>query len=86
MHNQPPIDKPPPSEFNIDRVIEPEHFDEIITAILDAKYSWACVLILRFAGQCPCDYIPERTYRRIAREHLPNSQFTPKKQCGQHGR
>jgi hypothetical protein len=64
-----PIDKPPPppSQVNINRVIEPEHFDQIITAILDAKYSWACVLILRFSCQNPIDYIPDRTYRRLCR-------------------
>jgi hypothetical protein len=70
MRNSLPIDKPPPalSQLDIDRVMQPQHLNQIITAILDAKYSWACVLILRFSGQCPCDYIPDRTYRRLCRD------------------
>lgn len=43
--------------------------EEVIAAILARKYSWACVLILRFHGYDPVDYIPYRTYIRLLKEN-----------------
>ena len=46
-----------------------EQFDLIIAAILDGKYSWACVLMLRFYGYDPVDYVPCGTYNRLLKEN-----------------
>jgi hypothetical protein len=43
--------------------------EEVIKAILARKYSWACVLILRFHGYDPVDYIPYRTYIRLLKDN-----------------
>jgi hypothetical protein len=60
-----------PSNFNtkFEKTMSPEQFAEVIEAILNGKYSWACVLILRFAGYNPLHYIPYRTYNRIIKEN-----------------
>lgn len=42
-----------------------EQFNQVLDAILDGKYSWACVLMLRFAGYNPQHYLPYRTYQRL---------------------
>lgn len=47
----------------------PEQFDQIVEAIIAGKYSWACVLLLRFAGYNPLHYIPYRTYNRLVKEN-----------------
>src|SRR4028118_447634 len=52
--------------------IKPEELDEIISAILAGKYSWACFLLLRCTGYNPLDYIPYRTSNRLLKE---NSQI-----------
>lgn len=49
--------------------IPPEQFDQVVEAILSGKYSWACVLMLRFAGYNPLHYIPYRTYNRLLKEN-----------------
>jgi hypothetical protein len=49
--------------------MHPEQFDEVVEAILAGKYSWACVLMLRFAGYNPLHYIPYRTYNRLLKEN-----------------
>jgi hypothetical protein len=54
---------------HLDRVMEPEQFMQVLDAILSGKYSWACVLILRFAGYNPLHYIPYRTYNRIVKDN-----------------
>ncbi|WP_044304480.1 HetP family heterocyst commitment protein [Richelia intracellularis] len=54
---------------NVSKSIQPEQFDQLVEAILAGKYSWACVLILRFAGYNPLHYIPYRTYNRLLKEH-----------------
>jgi hypothetical protein len=46
-----------------------DQFNQIVEAILEGKYSWACVLILQFAGYNPLHYIPYRTYNRITKEN-----------------
>ena len=52
--------------------IKPQELDEIISAILAGKYSWACFLLLRCTGYNPLDYIPYRTSNRLLKE---NSQM-----------
>jgi hypothetical protein len=54
--------------------ISPEQFNQIIEAITDGRYSWACVLILRCIGYNPIHYIPQRTYSRLIKE---NRQLVP---------
>jgi hypothetical protein len=46
-----------------------EQLNQIIEAITDGRYSWACVLILRFVGYNPLHFIPQRTYSRILKEN-----------------
>jgi hypothetical protein len=47
----------------------PEKLDPIIDAIVDGKYSWACVLLLRAHGLNPLHFIPYRTYNRLLKEN-----------------
>ena len=56
-------------QSHLDKVMTTEQFNQIVDAILAGKYSWACVLILRFAGYNPLHYIPYRTYNRLIKEH-----------------
>ena len=49
---------------NFNKGINPQQIDKVIEAILAGKYSWACVLMLRFVGYNPLHYIPYRTYNR----------------------
>ena len=57
------------SSSKLDKVMKPEQFNQIVEAILAGKYSWACVLILRFAEYNPLHYIPYRTYNRLMKEN-----------------
>jgi hypothetical protein len=43
---------------------------QIITAILEGKYSWACVLMLRLTGHNPSEYMPYRTYARLMKNDI----------------
>ncbi|HYW20620.1 MAG TPA: HetP family heterocyst commitment protein [Nodularia sp. (in: cyanobacteria)] len=56
--------------------INTEQIEQIIKAIIAGKYSWACVLILRYSGYNPIDYIPYRTYIRLLKNNclVDNSQ------------
>ncbi|MFM7405854.1 MAG: HetP family heterocyst commitment protein [Cuspidothrix sp.] len=54
---------------NLEPKIHPEQLDQVVEAILAGKYSWACVLMLRFVGYNPMHYIPYRTYNRILKEN-----------------
>lgn len=58
----------------LDKGINPEQFDRVIEAIIDGRYSWACVLILRFAGYNPLNYIPYRTYNRLSKDNHPKGK------------
>ncbi|PAX55876.1 HetP family heterocyst commitment protein [Brunnivagina elsteri] len=58
----------PSSNHNLDRVMRPEQFNKVVEAITARRYSWACVLILGFAGYNPLHYIPYRTYIRLVKE------------------
>ncbi len=62
---------------NLEKTIKPQQFDQLVEAILAGKYSWACVLMLRFAGYNPLHYIPYRTYNRLLKE---NSQLRANQQ------
>ena len=53
----------------LDRVMSEEQFNQIVEAIVSGKYSWACLLILRFSGYNPLHYIPYRTYNRLMKDH-----------------
>ena len=55
------------------KVIDSKKFELIVAAINAGKYSWACLLILRFTGYNPLHYIPYRTYSRLMKN---NSQKT----------
>lgn len=55
------------SRFN--NTLSPEQINQIIEVILAGKYSWACVLLLRFVGYNPLQYIPYRTYNRLLKEN-----------------
>lgn len=51
------------------KAMDAEQFEQVVKAIVEGKYSWACVLILRFAGYNPAHYIPYRTYKRLIKEN-----------------
>lgn len=59
----------PCSNSRFSKTMNPEQFNQVVEAILAGKYSWACVLILRFAGYNPLHYIPYRTYNRLLKEN-----------------
>jgi hypothetical protein len=66
------------SSYNssVNKNIKTEQIEQIIKAIISGKYSWACVLVLQFAGYNPMDYMPYRTYIRLVKDNysLGNSQ------------
>jgi hypothetical protein len=62
----------PRFDTRINKPMSPEQLNQVVEAILEGKYSWACVLILRFTGYNPLDYIPYRTHNRLLKE---NCQF-----------
>ncbi len=51
------------------RFMTPEQITPVVEAIVDGKYSWACVLMLHSIGYNPIDYIPYRTYARIVKDN-----------------
>ena len=53
------------SDNKLDKFLTDEQFEQVVEAIRNEKYAWACVLILRFAGYNPLHYIPYRTYKFI---------------------
>lgn len=54
---------------NMKASMSQEDFELIVDAILNGKYSWACVLILKNAGYEPGHYIPYRTLNRLIKEN-----------------
>ncbi len=58
----------------LNKTIHPEQFDQVVEAILSGKYSWACVLMLRFSGYNPLHYIPYRTYNRLLKENTNDTR------------
>ena len=57
------------SQTQLNKVIDPSKFELIVSAISSGKYSWACLLILRFTGYNPLHYIPYRTYSRLMKNN-----------------
>ncbi|MBE9012956.1 HetP family heterocyst commitment protein [Pseudanabaenaceae cyanobacterium LEGE 13415] len=55
--------------------MNPEQFTQVFEAILEGKYSWACVLTLKFTGYNPLHYIPYRTYKRLIKENSRRSKL-----------
>lgn len=72
------------SSSQLDRVMKPQQFERIVEAILAGKYSWACVLILRFAGYNPLHYIPYRTYNRLVKNHSSRMSLNQLPQSDRH--
>lgn len=64
------------NQKHLDRTMKPEQFSQVVEAISSGRYSWACVLILRFAGYNPLHYIPYRTYSRLLKENRQQSSIT----------
>lgn len=62
------------SPKKLDEVLESEQITQIVKAILEGKYSWACVLILNFYGYNPLHYIPYRTYKRLIKQNRQNGK------------
>ncbi len=58
-----------------------DQFEQLVKAILEGRYSWACVLILRFAGYNPAHYIPYRTYKRLIKENKRLREMDAEPQC-----
>lgn len=58
-----------PSRSQLTKTMSDEQFNQIVDAILSGKYSWACLLILRFSGYNPLHYIPYRTYNRLMKSN-----------------
>lgn len=57
------------SNGKLEKAISPEQLTQLVEAILAGKYSWACVLLLRFTGYNPGDYIPYNTYNRLRKQN-----------------
>ncbi len=53
---------------NYSKAMTSEQFDQVVEAIAEGRYSWACALILRFGGYNPVHFIPVRTYSRLLKE------------------
>lgn len=66
----------PSSSKTFHSAITNEQLNQIIDAITDGRYSWACVLILRFVGYNPLHFIPQRTYSRLMKENRQVSSVT----------
>ncbi len=67
------------SQGRTDKAMTSEQFTQVIEAILAGKYSWACLLILRFAGYNPLHYIPYRTFNRLVKENTPSRKSSQTK-------
>ncbi|MGF1568514.1 MAG: HetP family heterocyst commitment protein [Nodosilinea sp.] len=66
------------------RSMTEDQFCQVVDAILNGKYSWACLLILQFAGYNPLHYIPYRTYNRLMKENSrPHRGSQPLKEQAQ---
>ncbi|MEA5620117.1 HetP family heterocyst commitment protein [Cronbergia sp. UHCC 0137] len=58
-----------PLQKSVQHPITSEQLNQVIAAITEGRYSWACVLILRFVGYNPLHFIPQRTYSRLMKEY-----------------
>lgn len=68
-----------------EKSLAPEQVEQIINAIREGKYSWACVLLLRFIGHNPQYYIPYRTYNRLKKENVALESNPNLKAVGEDG-
>ena len=59
-------------DSQLTKTMTEDQFDRVVGAISSGKYSWACLLILRFAGYNPLHYIPHRTYNRLMKNYREN--------------
>ena len=57
--------------------LDEEQFSQVLSAIIDGKYSWACALLLKFTGHDPRNYLPYRTYIRLVKERCQRSEASP---------
>jgi len=55
-------------------VISQDKMDKIIDAVIDGKYSYACLIMLEEAGYDPAQYITYRTYNRLQKQHRASYQ------------
>ncbi len=55
--------------------------EQVIQAILEGKYSWACVLMLRTMGHNPSEYLPYRTYTRLMKAQIRPKNKESKLHC-----
>ena len=60
------------TDSQLTKTMTEEQFDRVVGAISSGKYSWACLLVLRFAGYNPLHYIPHRTYNRLMKSYREN--------------
>lgn len=67
------------SKQNLYNHITSEQLEQIIKAILNGKYSWACVLFLYFCGYNAIDYMPYRTYIRLLKNNCLLGKNYPNK-------
>jgi hypothetical protein len=51
-----------------------EEIKIFLSAIIEGKYSWACVIVLRAIGLNPKDYLPCRTYNRLVLKEVTEKQ------------
>lgn len=72
------------SDSKLDKVMTDDQFNQIVEAILSGKYSWACLLILRFAGYNPLHYIPYRTYNRLMKSNRDKISQSSEKTTSTH--
>ncbi len=56
--------------------ISEDNMATIIDAILDGKYSYACLIALEAAGYEPTQYIPYRTYNRLQKQRQAKGRKT----------
>ena len=61
----------------LDQEMSDKEFDLIISAIIDGKYSFACILMLRHYGYDPRDYIPYGTYNRLIKKNFQLEKRKP---------
>lgn len=61
-----------------DNTISDDKMEKIIDAVIDGKYSYACLIMLEEAGYDPTHYIPYRTYNRLQKQHQANYQSAQK--------
>ena len=59
---------------SLSQSLSEDQFSQVLSAIIDGKYSWACALLLRFTGHDPRNYLPYRTYIRLIKERCQRSE------------